>query len=271
MSVKKWWEDESKYFYDKWNNTVEPNFKPSFTTIAIPVELLEGHFFVDNATKVLVILKKPIYLEKSAGARHQAYVEFPILPRGGIRIFKVEPPREYKVSEDWKEYIVYQRVLPFARLYFTVSKKEEIEEAYQKPHYTFFRFEGYLVFKQISEDEMKLCTEKPEYVLWYKVHDLWSRSHAAKIKLISEPLWAYTSASSTRIASVAVGMAVIPMNKDFYYAVNYAPYRGDESWTVYRVRYYIEGKEIKKEEVRIGETRGEPEDVVQSLQEEEII
>ena len=195
--------------------------------IAVPVELLDFFPAEDN---VVVIKKMPIEVRGSAGMRHNVVARFPLLPRGGVKVF---PPRQEPSIELLpSEKVTAVRYLPYAKIYVVEHKFGDKRKYWVKG-------EGHLVFTPINDREMKVSRERPKYVLVPIRHRTASRSFHADVRIYSDVVWRDGPKwTATAIHSANVALLLIEVGRSLYYAVNNPPYRGGENmYEVYELRF----------------------------------
>jgi len=206
--------------------TQEQQQEMSNEVVYIPATALPDPILkVDGEGVVCLIPKvRPDWGTRRAGMRHYYHVRAPFKVRGGLRIRK-----------DYYE----QKILP--RLCDAFKLPEHVSDL--TPHEArtvIVNYFEYLKFYKYNDAEYKLTISKLSKPATHFVcaidHDAHSRAHNAELYIFNADVLDEYS-TSTALDSVTTAIIRAPVNTDVYYIANRAPYRGSDSYEIYRIRF----------------------------------
>jgi hypothetical protein len=219
----------------------------------LAIEAQHVKFMLGN-DNVAVIIKKPVTVNVGCGIRHQITYRTQFLLRGGIKLF----PADQIVEIGGDVYhVVALRKLKYATIALIdregrVTYGNVDEQGNILPHvikrYEWFRqlekpelvADGYLVFS-VEGGEAKLVDEEPDHIMFIIDHSVGSRVYEADVKIKPEGLVVFKEVTSCKTQSVALAVALAPINNDFTVCYNRVPYRReyDPYYKCYLVRATI--------------------------------
>ncbi|MHC1597433.1 MAG: hypothetical protein ACXQT3_03855 [Methermicoccaceae archaeon] len=203
--------------------TQEQQQEMSNEVVYIPATALPDPILKADGEGVVCLIPKvrPDWGTRRAGMRHYYHVRAPFKVRGGLRIRK-----------DYYEQKILPRLCDVFKLPEHVSDLIPHEARKVIVHY----FE-YLKFYKYNDAEYKLTISKPATHFVAAIdHDAHSRAHSAMLEVFNADV-IETYSTSTTLDSVITAIVKAPVDTDFYYIINEAPYRGSDSYKIYRARF----------------------------------
>jgi hypothetical protein len=217
--------------------------------------------FMLGDDNVAVVVKKPITVDVGCGARHRITWRSSFLLRGGIKLFPAQADQAVVEIGGNVYHVVATRKLRYATIVLAdkvgrvtygnvddqgnvlpyVIKRYEWFRQLEKPELV---ADGYLVF-QVEGGEAKLVNEEPDHIMLIVDHSVGSRVYEADIKIKPENLVVFKEVTSCKTQSVALTVALAPVNSSFTLCYNRVPYRRefDPYYRCYRVKTTIPPKQ----------------------------
>jgi hypothetical protein len=194
--------------------------------------------FMLGDDNVAVIVKRPVMVTVGCGIRHNVMWRSNFMLRGGVKLF----PADQIVEIDGRVYhTVALRKLEYATIALIdregrVTYGNVDEQGNILPHvvkrYEWFRqpekpelvADGYLIFN-VEGNEAKLVNDDPTHILFIFEHSVGSRVYDADIKILPQTLSIFNEYTTCKTKSVALAVALAPVNTTFTVCYNVAPYR----------------------------------------------